>query len=175
MRRKVLIAVGAAVIFGVLGLTIYMRAVHARYVRGRAAWAVAAIQRLSAISPNTEPMRTEILDARTSVVADRGIHWTGEHVVIMTNGDYLIYEFRHGFNNGFVDHLLIARDNRSRWWFSTYHFCSGMVGVGADVAPASIEEFAARYSAREFDGTAAACLVPTWDPRAQPHATDAEH
>jgi len=26
----------------------------------------------------------------------------------MTNGEFLVFAFHHGFNNGFVDHLFLA-------------------------------------------------------------------
>jgi hypothetical protein len=90
--------------------------------------------------------------------------WAGENVLMMTNGEYLIYVFRHGFNNGVVDHLFLAHGSDGRWWYSTYHFCSHMVGVRSDDPPGSIAEFSRRYSAREFDGKSEECLKHTWPP-----------
>jgi hypothetical protein len=88
--------------------------------------------------------------------------WTGEHVLLMTNDDYLVYASRHGFNNGFVDHLFLARGSDGRWYYSTYHFCNRMVALMSDDPPASITEFARTYSARAFDGKSDECLQHTW-------------
>jgi len=79
----------------------------------------------------------------------------------MTNGEYLVYASRHGFNSGFVDHLFLAHGSDGRWYYSTYHFCNSMVGADVD-PPGSITEFASKYAAREFDGKSDVCLLHTW-------------
>jgi len=86
----------------------------------------------------------------------------GERVLLMTNDEYLVYASRHGFNSGFVDHLFLARGSDGRWYYSTYHFCNGMVAAMSDDPPGSIAEFARTYSAREFDGKSDVCLQHTW-------------
>jgi len=91
--------------------------------------------------------------------------WTGEHVLLMTNDEYLVYAFRHGFDNGFVDHLLLARGSDGRWYYSTYHFCNHLTMLLSDPPPSSIAEFASRYAAREFDGKSDECLQHTWPAR----------
>ena len=79
----------------------------------------------------------------------------------MENDEYLIYASRHGFNSGFVDHLFLARGSDGRWLYSTYHFCSSMVGVMNDKPPSSIAEFAKSYSARSSTGhLISACNTP---------------
>jgi hypothetical protein len=88
--------------------------------------------------------------------------WAHEHVLLMTNGQFLVYASRHGFNNGFVDHLFLAHGSDGRWYYSTYHFCNNMAGVAGDGPPGSIKEFASRYAAREFDGRSEMCLQHTW-------------
>jgi len=82
----------------------------------------------------------------------------------MTNGEYIIYAFWHGANSGFVDHLFLGHCSDGRWLYSTYHFCNHMAGADAD-PPGSINEFAATYSAREFDGKSDMCLKHTWPAR----------
>src|SRR4051794_36169934 len=39
----------------------------------------------------------------------------------MTNGEFLVYSFRHGFNSGFVDYVFLAHGSNGRWYYSTYH------------------------------------------------------
>ena len=45
----------------------------------------------------------------------------------MTNGEYIVYAYRHGANNGFVDHLFLGHGSDGRWLYSTYHFCNSKV------------------------------------------------
>jgi len=82
----------------------------------------------------------------------------------MTNSEYIIYAFRHGANNGFVDHLFLGHCSDGRWLYSTYHFCTMMAAVRGDEPPGSIAEFETRYSVREFDGNSDQCLKHTWPP-----------
>jgi hypothetical protein len=91
--------------------------------------------------------------------------WTEEHVLRMTNGTYLLYKFRHGDNMGFVPHLFLAHGSDGRWFYSSYHFCGHMASVRGEHAPGSIDEFAQRYSVREFDGKSKECLNITWPKR----------
>ena len=79
----------------------------------------------------------------------------------MTNGEFLVFAFRHGFNDEFVDHLFLAHGSDGRWYYSTYHFCNQMAAVITDEPPGSIAEFTRRYSVREFDGKSDICLQPT--------------
>jgi len=80
----------------------------------------------------------------------------------MTNDEYMVYAWRHGFNNGLVDHLFLAHGSDGRWYYSSFHFCGNMAGVMADDPPGSIKEFALRYEVREFDGKSDVCLQRTW-------------
>jgi hypothetical protein len=89
----------------------------------------------------------------------------GDRLLLMTNDEFVVYSFRHGFNSGFVDHLFLARGSDGRWLYSTYHFCNSMVGARFDEQPGSISEFATRYSVCEFDGKSDVCLQRTWPAR----------
>lgn len=145
----------AGLVFGWWTFTRY------RYERDRTAWKTATLQRLAATSFTKEDIAQDLAPWST---ADSQA-WTGEHVLMMKNGEYLIFAFRHGFNNGFVDHLFLAHGSNGHWYYSTYHFCNEMVGVRADDPPGSIAEFSSRYAVREFDGKSDVCLQHTWPPR----------
>jgi len=73
----------------------------------------------------------------------------------------VVYASRHGFNNGFVDHLFLAHGSDGRWYYSTYHFCNSMAAAAPD-PPGSIQEFVSQYAVREFDGKSDVCLQHTW-------------
>ena len=85
-----------------------------------------------------------------------------DQVLLMTNGEFVIYASRHGANNGFVDHLFLGHCSDGRWLYSTFHFCNSMAMIRGEDPPGSIAEFAKRYSAREFDGKSDKCLQHTW-------------
>jgi hypothetical protein len=130
--------------------------------RERAQWKGPALERLAGLSITNEEIRRELDELKAGPTPNVDWGWTHEQVLLMTNGEYIIYAFRHGANNGFVDHLFLGHGSDGRWLYSTYHFCSMMAGVRGDEPPGSIGEFANRYSAREFDGKSDECLQHTW-------------
>jgi hypothetical protein len=131
--------------------------------RERAAWKTRTLKQLTGLSITNGDIVAQL---EPSGLKNWGDHqpWIGEHVLLMTNHEYLVFSSRHGFNNGFVDHLFLARGSDGHWYYSTYHFCNEMAGVIGDEPPGSIAEFASRYSAREFDGKSDVCLEHTWPP-----------
>lgn len=161
VSRKVIIWL--SVPFILVGLVIGWREVgRHNYERARADWKTTALAQLAGLSLTNEDIIRELDTLKASRGAGERQEWTGDHVLLMTNDEYLVYEFRHGFNNGFVDHLFLARGSDGRWFYSTYHFCGHMAGARDDEPPGSITEFAKRYSAREFDGKSDLCLQHTW-------------
>ena len=137
-------------------------AVRYKLERARADWKTAALARLAGLSLTNGDTRQELETFKASRGAGEHQMWAGDHILLMTNGEYLIYESRHGSNSGFPDHLFLAHGSDGRWLYSTYHFCNSMAGARFDEPPGSIAEFARTYSAREFDGKSDVCLQHTW-------------
>jgi hypothetical protein len=131
-----------------------------KYEHARKVWKDDALIQIAKTSMTNEEVLTEI-DQIKHPTPSLNFGWTHDHVLLMTNDQFLVYAFRHGFNNGFVDHLFLARGSDGRWYYSTYHFCNQMAGADAD-PPGSIAEFATKYAAREFDGKSDECLNHTW-------------
>ena len=104
-------------------------------------------------------IRTELhaLKARTN----GSFGWIHDHVLLMTNGEFIIYEYRHGANDYFPPHLFLGHCSAGRWLYSSYHFCNNMNMIAGDDPPGSVAEFKTTYSAREFDGKSDECLKLT--------------
>lgn len=149
-----LILVG--LVFGWWSVTRY------KHQRARAEWMATTLPRLAEKSLTNEDINRELEALKANRGAGDLQEWTGDHVLLMANDEYLVYEYRHGFNNGFVDHLFLAHGSDGRWYYSTYHFCNHMATVTFAGPPGSIAEFARTYSAREFDGKSDVCLQHTW-------------
>jgi hypothetical protein len=160
ISRKLIIGISVpamlvALIFGWVFFTRY------KYESERAAWKTKTLEQLASLSITNQNIvqQLEPLGLRGAGEHDA---WIGEHVLLMKNHEYLIFAFRHGFNNGFVDHLFLARGSDGHWYYSTYHFCNEMAGIGIADPPSSIAEFASLYAVREFDGKSDVCLQHTW-------------
>jgi hypothetical protein len=137
-------------------------AAKVRAARARAQWKGQAVQRLVGLSMSNEEVHVELEQLKAEPHGSPNFRWTSDHVLMMTNGEYIIYASRHGANSGFVDHLFLGHGSDGRWLYSTYHFCNSMCGVLGEDPPGSITEFAGRFFAREFDGRSDECLQHTW-------------
>jgi hypothetical protein len=163
MSRKILVwaSVPLLIVAVVAG---WGATVHFRSERARESWKSATLRELAGTSITNEQIRIE-LEQIKNPTPNLNFGWAHDHVILMTNGEYLVYAFWHGFNNGSVDHLFLAHGTDGKWYYSTYHFCSHMAGIVGDDPAGSIGEFASRYSAREFDGISDVCLKHTWPPK----------
>ena len=130
----------------------------------RAAWKGPTLERLAGLSITNEVIRRELDELKAGPKPNIDFGWAHDQVLLMTNGDYIVFASRHGTNNGFIDHLFLGHASDGRWLYSTYHFCNMMATVRSDDPPGSIAEFERRYSVREFDGKSDVCLQHTWPP-----------
>ena len=133
-----------------------------RVARTRAQWARKSLERIAGLSVTNEQIHAELNQLKSMTSASADFRWAHDHVLLMTNGECIIYVYRHGDNSGFVDHLFLGHGSNGRWLYSTYHFCNSMVGALGEDPPGSIAEFAKRFSVREFDGRSDECLQHTW-------------
>jgi hypothetical protein len=138
-------------------------ALNYKYERVRAEWKTAALVRLAGISPANLEVSQELETLKASRATEKDQEWVGTRTLLMTNGEYIVYEYRHGRNDYFPPHLFLGRCSDGRWLYSSYHFCNGLLSVRRDDPPGSIAEFAERYFARAFDGKSDECLKITND------------
>ncbi len=158
LRVPLLILIGIGI-----AIALMLGTVHYGLNRERVTWMQKTLPRLASPSPqDTQIVEGELMRLKAGPGLDGHHAWVEDHVVRMADGEHLIYAFYHGNNMGLYDHLFLARGSDGRWFFSTYHFCSHLVAVRFDEPPTSISDFAARYSAREFDGKSDVCLEHTW-------------
>jgi len=127
----------------------------------RTQWKSQALERLAGLSITNDALRRELDELKMPKTKDTDFGWAHEHVLLMTNGESILYEYRHGANIYFPPHLFLGHCSDGRWLYSSYHFCNSMNMVRSDDPPGSIAEFAKKYSAREFDGKSDECLKMT--------------
>jgi hypothetical protein len=161
-KIKRIIIIFLSVLLLIAALFVGWRAtVHYRFERAREKWKDATLRQLAGMSLTNEMIHTE-LEQIKHPTPNLNFGWAHEHVILMTNGEYLVYGWWHGFNSGFVDHLFLAHGTDGKWYYSTFHFCNRLAVLGIDDPAGSIAEFAKRYSVREFDGKSDECLKHTW-------------
>lgn len=119
-----------------------------KVLRERHAWREGAISRIATIW-NAEAIRAEVAELSEAVRTNRSdLRWAHAKTLLMANGERLVFEYKHGANDYFPPHTFVALGSDGSWYTSRHHFCNAMGMVEFDPQPASIAEFAKRYSAR---------------------------
>lgn len=90
--------------------------------------------------------------------------WLSDQLILMRNGDWLIYTNVCHKQAGHIHDLFLAKGSDGRWYYSTYHFCSGMIVLRGEDQSATLADFARTYYLKPFDGRSDECLQQTWPP-----------
>jgi hypothetical protein len=106
----------------------------------------------------------EIVTKRTNdqrVLADG---WLTDKLILMENGEWLVYQSHCSKEEPhIVRDIFLAKGSDGKWYYSTFHFCIGMVSLIMlqETRPSSLAAFAQEYNLREFDGRSDECLKQT--------------
>lgn len=91
--------------------------------------------------------------------------WLSDHLILMGDGEWLIYKARcNKVRPHEVEDIFLAKGSDGKWYYSTCHFCVGMVCLlmfQQDEKPNDLAFFVRRYQLREFDGKSDDCLKKT--------------
>lgn len=90
--------------------------------------------------------------------------WLSERLIVMRNGDWLAYANLCQKQDSRIRDLFLGRGSDGRWYYSTYHFCKGMVVLKMEEQSDDLAGFAKTYYLRQFDGHSDECLQKTWPP-----------
>lgn len=94
--------------------------------------------------------------------------WLSDRMMLMKSGEWLIYrshckkEEPHN-----VEDICIARGSNGKWYYSTCHFCVGMISLVGfqenqeEMQPKNLAWFLKNYQFKEFDERSNECLKTT--------------
>ncbi len=85
----------------------------------RAEWKNQASQELSALSSSNHVNRNELETHKRPSGPNEPPNWISDNVITTTNGEFLVFKFRHGHNEGFVHHLFLARGSNEMRFSTT--------------------------------------------------------
>jgi hypothetical protein len=88
-------------------------------------------------------------------------NWMSKDLMLMADGSWLVHANICSKEDPKIRDLYLARGSDGRWYFSTMHFCVGMLVAYAQGQPSSIQDFMDAYYVRTFDGTPDNCLEKT--------------
>ena len=132
----------------------------------RRAWKEKAIAEISsqltdAMWPSNEVARLSHRGTSDPSDSDR---WLSEGLILMRNGDWLTYRSVCRKEKRRIADLFIARGSDGRWYYSTFHFCIGMLDLRMEDQSEDLPAFVKAYYLRPFDGHSDECLQKTWPP-----------
>ena len=160
---SVTVMVGAAFVFRSLGLH------DLPHSKWRREWKDAAIGTVEKQTLDRGWVEKEIttVKAKLKPQGEDDGGWFSESLLLMKNGDWIAYSSRCRKEDWRIPDIFLGRASDGKWFYSTFHFCRGMLTLRVEDRPESLAKFISAYSLREFDGRSDECLKKTW-PTAEP-------
>lgn len=167
MKKKLLIVLGLVLLLSIALIAVLPSPVQRRlHAPERKQWKGQAIARIIAVSRDQGMISNEVAVLQAGTVHHSGDGWIGANVLLMTNGEHLVYSHIDAKQDHRIHDLFLACGSDGKWYYSTFHFCIGMITLRAEITGepkhGSITEFVQAYAAQEFDGQSDECLKKTW-------------
>jgi hypothetical protein len=156
----------AALLVVILGGFVGCRSVDELHSAARRAWKNDSLAQIAARADDADWRKQEQIRLSNQEVHSLGSseRWLSDQLILMSNGDWLIYTNVCHKQKGHIHDLFLAKGSDGQWYYSTYHFCSGMMVLREEEQSATRADFVRTYSLRPFDGHSDDCLQQTWPP-----------
>lgn len=164
VKRFIIIAGFVSVLVAVTVIAIALR--YAPSASARRAWKDNAIREISTRLADPTWPGHELTHLKAKGTNDPGDSdtWLSERLIVMQNGEWLAYANTCQKQDSRIRDLFLGRGSDGRWYYSTYHFCVGMIVLRMEEQPHDLAEFSKTYHLRGFDGHSDECLQKTWPP-----------
>jgi hypothetical protein len=168
MKRLISLA-GVSVAVLVAGMLIAVALRYAPSSSARRAWKDKAIAELSSRVNDSAWVSSELARLRGTGTnsSDAPDSWLSPHLIVMRNGDWIAYASICQKEDRRIRDLFLGHGSDGRWYYSTYHFCKGMIVLRLEDQSEDLATFAQTYCLRPFDGRSDECLRKTWPPDAR--------
>lgn len=121
---------------------------HTRERRAAKAQMIEEIgQQVARLSPDTEL---------------EGGKWWNEDFIRFYDGSWIAYRAQCHKVDPKVYDLFIGRGSDGTWYYSTHHFCIGMLALQDHDQMDNLQDFISEYSLESFDGSSDQALLSTW-------------
>jgi len=157
------------IIAGVFGLVIAV-VVIAMGVRAplrsseRRAWKDNAIDKISSSVSDPAWVKGELAALKKRTGNEDSDGWLSDRLIVMRNGDWLVYANVCRKEDRRLHDLFLGLGSDGRWYYSTYHFCKGMIVLRMEEQSSDLAAFSKTYYLHQFDGHSDDCLQKTWPP-----------
>ena len=87
--------------------------------------------------------------------------WASPEMLLMENDEWITFANACWKSDWRVGDIFIGRGSDDQWYYSSYHFCNGMIVAKSMPQPKSLEEFCTSYFLETFDGKSDDCFQKT--------------
>lgn len=88
--------------------------------------------------------------------------WWDDTFIRFDDGSWITYRARCQKVDPEVFDLFIGRESDGSWYYSTYHFCVGMLALRDSAQMDRLDDFVSYYALERVDGASDQALLPTW-------------
>lgn len=88
--------------------------------------------------------------------------WLSGHMILLRTGEWVVYSNICHKEDWRMDDLFIGKASDGKWYYSTFHFCIGMIVLPMMGRPKDLPSFKNERYLREFSGSAEEELGKTW-------------
>jgi hypothetical protein len=163
-RKFAIVGAAAGLCVGAAGLFILSGGPPRLDSKARKQWKEKAIAEIAEQTKDTAPILRKIGSMKTKPsVESEWDGWISQDLIVMKNGEWMAYRNVCAKEEGRIPDLFLGRGSDGHWYYSTYHFCIGML-VLKDMMdqPESLTKLRDDGFLKEFDGRSDDCLKKTW-------------
>ena len=165
MKKPLAITIVSVLLLAVISAIVFLRP-PSRQSSARRAWKEKSIADIAAriVASSWPTNEFAHLKAQSTNESSEDASWFSDHIIVTRKGEWLAYANICQKQDRRIPDLFLARGSDGRWYYSTYHFCIGMIVLRMDEQPEDLTAFAKTYFLQSFDGQSDDCLQKTWPP-----------
>ncbi|MEI6234976.1 MAG: hypothetical protein WCT04_18120 [Planctomycetota bacterium] len=168
VKKPLTIAIVSVLLLAVIGAVAFLRPSPLQS-SARRAWKEQSIADITArVADPSWPTNefARLKSQSTNAVSDADT-WLSEHIIVTRKGEWLAFANSCQKQDGRIPDIFLARGSDGHWYYSTYHFCVGMMVLRMEGQPEDLAAFAKTHFLQPFDGHSDDCLQKTWPPSSQ--------
>jgi len=165
VKKPLVIVIVSVLLLAVIGAVAFLRPPSLKSSASRA-WKEKSIADIAArvadrVWPTNEFAR---LKPQSTNEPSDDASWLSDRIILTRKGEWLAYANSCQKQDGRIPDIFLARGSDGHWYYSTYHFCVGMIVLRMEEQPEDLAAFAKTYFLQVFDGQSDDCLQKTWPP-----------
>jgi hypothetical protein len=164
-KNSTVVAIVALAVAAIVAASPIMRWRRMAY---RRLWKDQAVERIAGLSQDTAWIQKQIhaMENKQGGLGRQApeYYWMREDIIVMADKSWIVYRAVASKQDKRIDDIFIGRASNGKWYFTTFHFCRGMITLRQAFGQApDLAAFIRAYSLEEFDGRSDKALTNNWD------------